>query len=213
MQAAALGARPAAADAAARPIDAAPGCAEQRSSATEHETHDELPGTRVAGAVRFCRSRAWRLRRAGADLSVAADHARRAVRARRTGRFPRPADRPEDERGSRPADRRRQPAGRQHHHRRPGGRQGQARRLHAADGDRRHAGDEPVPLQQARLRSVQGFRAGLADRAGSLRAGRQHQHPGRTRSGSWSTRRRPSPAPSRSASARRPRRSMSACST
>ncbi len=69
-------------------------------------------------------------------------------------------------------------AGRQYHHRRAGGRQGRARWLHAADGDRRHAGDEPVPLQQARLRPVQGFRAGLADRARAVRDGRQHQHSG-----------------------------------
>ena len=36
----------------------------------------------------------------------------------------------------------------------------------------------PFLYTQARLRSVQGFRAGLAGRAGALRARRQHQHPG-----------------------------------
>src|SRR5262249_8578245 len=43
--------------------------------------------------------------------------------------------------------------------------------------DRRHAGDESIPLQQACLRSVQGFRAGLADRARALGGGRKHRHP------------------------------------
>src|SRR5262245_30725853 len=114
----------------------------------------------------------------GADLSVAAGDARGPLRSRRARRFPRPAHRPEDERGPRPADRRRQSTRRKHHHRRPGRRQGRRRRLHAADGDRRHAGDESVPLQQARLRSVQGFRAGLADRARPVSGGRQHQHSG-----------------------------------
>ena len=100
------------------------------------------------------------------------------LRSRRACRFPRPAHRPEDERGPGPADRRRQSAGGEHHHRRAGRRQSEPRRLHAADGDRRHAGDESVPLQQARLRSVQGFCAGLADRARPVGGGRQHQHSG-----------------------------------
>src|SRR5262245_29050721 len=89
----------------------------------------------------------------------------------------RPAYRSEDERRFGPADRRRQSSGGEHHHRRPGGRQSKSRRLHAADGDRRHVGHESIPLQQACLRSVQGFRADLADRARALGGGRKHQHP------------------------------------
>jgi tripartite-type tricarboxylate transporter receptor subunit TctC len=54
-------------------------------------------------------------------------------------------------RGLGPAGDRRQPARRQHGDRRAAGRQGRARRLHAADGDRLDAGDEPVPLQVAAL--------------------------------------------------------------
>ena len=59
-----------------------------------------------------------------------------------------------------------------------------ARRLHAADGHRRHPGHESVPVQQACVRPVQGFRAGLAGRARALGGGRKHQHPGQFDQGS-----------------------------
>ena len=86
------------------------------------------------------------------------DPYRGAVPGRRAGRYHRAHHRAEDERGLGPAGDHRQPPRRQHRvgaHRR----QGHARRLHAADGDQFHAGDEPVPLQEPALRSVQRLRA------------------------------------------------------
>ena len=92
-------------------------------------------------------------------LSQSRDPHRRAVPGRRAGRCRRAAAGAADERGLGPAGDRRQPARRQHRDRRAAGREGRARRLHAADGDRLHAGDEPVPLQVAALRPDQRFRA------------------------------------------------------
>src|SRR5215831_6957596 len=169
-QAARVRACSAAADAVAWPADAAHGCVSAISEDRTYET------ARWTSCRRGGISHALCCGRDRATLSDAADHARRSLRARRARRFSRPPHRPEDERRFGPANRRRQSAGREHHHRGPGGRQGQPRRLHAADGDRRHAGHESVPLQQACLRSVQGFRADFADRARALGGGRKHQH-------------------------------------
>ena len=83
------------------------------------------------------------------------------------------------ERGLGPAGRRRQSPRRQHHHRRRDRGQGGARRLHAADGDRFDAGDEPVSLQDPALRSAQRFRADHHDGEIDVAARRAGGRPGR----------------------------------
>ena len=108
-------------------------------------------------------------RRAG--LSQPADHADRAVPARRQHHHRRAHRRRQDERGARPVDRRRQPRRRRRHHRHPRGREKRARRLHHPAGIYRHARDRAEPLRQCRLRSAHGFRADRPHRHGA-------EHPG-----------------------------------
>ena len=93
------------------------------------------------------------------------------------------------------------------------GRDRAGRRLHAADGDRLDADDEPVPLQVAALRSDQRFRAdhaGRQDHAAPDRQRRERHQDGRrpARQG-----RRPSPASSTTAPAPSRRSSAATCST
>ena len=98
------------------------------------------------------------------QLSQPSDPYRHPLPRRRSRRHRRAHHRPEDERGMGPAGRRRQSPRRQHHHRRRVRRQGRARRLHADDGNRFDAGDEPVSLQKPALRSAQRFRSDHDDR-------------------------------------------------
>src|SRR6516225_6661064 len=111
-QEAQIGACSAAPDAVAWPADAAHGCV---SAISEDRTYETASWTSCRrGGI----SHALCCGRDRATLSDAADHARRSLRARRARRFSGPAHRPEDERRFGPADRHRQSAGCEHHHRR-----------------------------------------------------------------------------------------------
>ncbi len=120
-----------------------------------------------------CPLRHVRDRRVGAGLPDQADPHRRPVPGRRHDRRPRPRGGAEAHRDAGPARGRRQPAGRRRQHRRRTGREEPARRLHAADGHRRHARDQPEPLPEAALRPCARLRAGDPRRRRAQRAGDQ----------------------------------------
>ena len=105
-------------------------------------------------------------------LSVPADHADPAARRRRRHGHPGArAVRAEAQGAARQADRHREPHRRRHGDRRDRDGEGGARRLHAVHGAGRHAHHQRHALQEAALRSGQGFHADRADLVGGLRAG------------------------------------------
>ena len=77
-----------------------------------------------------------------------------------------------------PAVHHREPARRRRQHRRRAGRACGARRLHAADGQQQHPRHQRRALQEARLRSGEGFRPDLADRHPGQHPGGQSQRAG-----------------------------------
>ena len=111
-----------------------------------------------------------------AGLSGAADPHHRAARGRRHGGYPGARDRREAQRSG-PHRGGREPHRRLGRDRRGCGREVAGRRLHAADGPARHAGD-PRAHDQAALRPGEGFRAGDPRRDRAERAADQQFGPG-----------------------------------
>ena len=98
----------------------------------------------------------------------------RALSGRRHHRFSRPPGRRSAQDRSWRDRHRREQAGSRDHARRGAGGKGRARRLHAVDGDLDHARHQQDALQEAALRSGEGF---YADRAGGRRAVRADHQP------------------------------------
>ncbi len=94
---------------------------------------------------------------------------RRPVRGRRNDRHPRPRPRPRARQGVRPGLHHREQGRRRRQPRRRHRRQVAARRLHAADGNRRHPGDQSFALSEDAVRRGQGLRADHARRRRSQR--------------------------------------------